>query len=94
MTNPTKYFRNNVANGLNLLEAAAQTGVRKFVFSSTCATYGEPRETPIVESHPQRPINAYGESKLAIERALPHYERAYGLRAVVLRYFNAAGADI
>jgi UDP-glucose-4-epimerase GalE len=63
------------------------------VFSSTCATYGEPTETPITESHPQRPINSYGESKLVAERAFPHYERAYGIHAIALRYFNAAGAD-
>ena len=63
------------------------------MLSSTCATYGEPIETPIPETHPQRPINSYGETKLAIERALPHFERAHGLRWVALRYFNAAGAD-
>jgi UDP-glucose 4-epimerase len=63
------------------------------VFSSTAAVFGDPIETPITESHPRAPINAYGETKLAVERALPHYERAYGLRSVVLRYFNAAGAD-
>ncbi|HZP48982.1 MAG TPA: UDP-glucose 4-epimerase GalE, partial [Vicinamibacterales bacterium] len=65
----------------------------QFVFSSTCATYGEPIETPITESHPQQPINAYGESKLAVERALPHFERAHGIHWVALRYFNASGAD-
>jgi UDP-glucose-4-epimerase GalE len=68
-------------------------GVRHFVFSSTCATYGEPIETPIAESHPQQPINCYGETKLAIERSLPHLERACGMRWSCLRYFNAAGAD-
>jgi len=67
--------------------------VKAFVFSSTCATYGEPIETPISETHPQRPINSYGESKLAVERALPHFERAHGIHSVALRYFNAAGAD-
>ena len=66
---------------------------RHFVFSSTCAIYGEPLETPIVETHPQQPINSYGETKLAVERALPHYERAYGVHFTALRYFNAAGAD-
>ena len=71
----------------------AGTGVKAFVFSSTCATYGDPVETPMTETHPQRPINAYGETKLAIEQALPHFERAYGLKWVALRYFNAAGAD-
>jgi len=67
--------------------------VQRFVFSSTCATYGEPIETPIAETHPQHPINSYGESKLAVERALPHFERAYGIRWAALRYFNASGAD-
>ncbi len=90
---PAKYYRNNVMGALTVLEAMAAEAVRFFVFSSTCATYGEPIETPITETHPQRPINSYGESKLAVERALPHYERAYGIRSVALRYFNAAGAD-
>ena len=90
---PAGFYRNNVIGTLGLLEAMAAEQVRRFVFSSTCATYGEPVETPISETHPQRPINAYGETKLAIERALPHFERAYGLRSVALRYFNAAGAD-
>jgi UDP-glucose-4-epimerase GalE len=90
---PAKYYRNNVIGALNVLEAMAAAGVKYFVFSSTCATYGEPIETPIMETHPQRPINSYGESKLAVERALPHFERAYGMHAVALRYFNAAGAD-
>src|SRR5262249_47549360 len=71
----------------------AAEAVRYFVFSSTCATYGEPIETPITESHPQNPINAYGESKLAVERALPHVERAHGITWTALRYFNASGAD-
>jgi len=90
---PVKYYRNNVVGALTVLEAMAAESVRFFVFSSTCATYGEPVETPIVEEHPQRPINSYGESKLAVEHALPHYERAYGMRWVALRYFNASGAD-
>jgi UDP-glucose-4-epimerase GalE len=90
---PAKYYRNNVVGALTVLEAMAVEAVRFFVFSSTCATYGEPIETPIAETHPQEPINSYGESKLAVERALPHYERAYGMRSVTLRYFNAAGAD-
>ena len=67
--------------------------LRHFVFSSTCAVYGEPVETPISEAHPTAPINAYGQTKLAIEHALPHFERAYGIRSIRLRYFNAAGAD-
>ena len=90
---PAKYYRNNVGGALTVLEAMAVEGVKHFVFSSTCATYGEPIETPIVETHPQQPINSYGESKLAVERSLPHFERAYGIRSTALRYFNAAGAD-
>jgi UDP-glucose-4-epimerase GalE len=90
---PVKYYRNNVAGALSVLEAMAARSVPCFVFSSSCTTYGEPTETPIVETHPQRPINSYGETKLAIERALPHFERAYGIHSVALRYFNAAGAD-
>ena len=90
---PVKYYKNNVVGALSVLEAMAAEHVGTFVFSSTCATYGEPTETPITEAHPQRPINSYGESKLAVERALPHFERAHGIRAIALRYFNAAGAD-
>jgi UDP-glucose-4-epimerase GalE len=90
---PAKYFRNNVAGALSVLEAMAAESVTRLVFSSTCATYGEPIQTPIAETHPQHPINSYGESKLAIERALPHFARAHGLRWVALRYFNASGAD-
>ncbi len=90
---PARYYRNNVVGALGVLEAMAAESVAHFVFSSTCATYGEPIETPIVETHPQRPINSYGETKLAVERALPHFEHAHGLRSVVLRYFNASGAD-
>ena len=90
---PAKYYRNNVAGALSVLSAMAAASVKHFVFSSTCATYGEPIETPIVETHPQHPINSYGETKLAIERALPHFERAHGMSWVALRYFNAAGAD-
>jgi UDP-glucose-4-epimerase GalE len=93
VANPVKYYRNNVGGALAVLEAMAAESVPHFVFSSTCATYGEPVETPIAETHPQQPINSYGESKLAIERALPHFERAYGIRWISLRYFNAAGAD-
>jgi UDP-glucose-4-epimerase GalE len=76
-----------------VLDAMRAASVPHFIFSSTCATFGEPVRLPIAEDHPQRPINAYGETKLAVERALPHFERAYGLRWVALRYFNAAGAD-
>ena|SRR5579883_1596655 len=91
--NPRKYFRNNVANTLNLLDAMVDAGVRDIVFSSTCATYGEPTHVPISESHPQNPINPYGESKLAVEKILHWYSHAYGIRFAALRYFNAAGAD-
>jgi len=90
---PAKYYRNNVIGALSVLEAMAAESVTSLVFSSTCATYGEPIETPITENHPQRPINSYGETKLAIERALPHFETAYRVHSVALRYFNAAGAD-
>jgi len=90
---PAKYYRNNVVGALSVLEAMAAESVKLFVFSSTCATYGEPIETPIAETHSQHPINSYGESKLAVERALPHFERAYGIRWAALRYFNASGAD-
>ena len=90
---PAKYYRNNAVGALSVLEATAAESVRHFVFSSTCATYGEPIETPIAETHPQNPINSYGESKLAVERALPHFEAAHAVRYVALRYFNASGAD-
>jgi UDP-glucose 4-epimerase len=90
---PSAYYDTNVHGALSVLEAMRAQSVTRFIFSSTCATFGEPVETPIAEDHPQRPINAYGETKLAVERALPHFERAYGVRWVALRYFNAAGAD-
>ena len=90
---PARYYRNNVGGALSVLDAMAAEAVSLLVFSSTCATYGEPIETPIAETHPQRPVNSYGETKLTIERALPHFERAYGLHSISLRYFNAAGAD-
>ena len=93
MTNPSKYFRNNVANGLNLLDAMVEAGVKRLVFSSTCATFGPPERIPIDETLPQHPINPYGESKLAFERILPWYSEIHGLRFVALRYFNAAGAS-
>ena len=92
MQDPGKYFGNNVAAGLNLLEGCVEAGVRKFVFSSTCATYGTPERVPIDESLPQRPINPYGESKLMFERMLEWYRRIHGLDYVAFRYFNAAGA--
>jgi UDP-glucose-4-epimerase GalE len=90
---PVRYYTNNVVGALRVLEAMVSESVSYFVFSSTCATYGEPVDTPIAETHPQRPINAYGETKLAVERALAHFERAHGLKWAALRYFNAAGAD-
>jgi UDP-glucose 4-epimerase len=90
---PAGYYRNNVQGALSVLEAMAHQQVRRFIFSSTAAVFGEPVEVPITEAHPTRPINAYGETKLAVERALPHFERAYGIHSVALRYFNAAGAD-
>jgi UDP-glucose 4-epimerase len=92
MRNPQRFYQNNVAATLTLLEAMGRCGVKKLVFSSSAAVYGEPDRVPIPETHPTRPVNAYGETKLAIERALPWYHRAYGLNAVALRYFNAAGA--
>ena len=93
MTDPGKYFRNNVSGTINLLDAMVKAGVRDIVFSSTCATYGEPIAVPISEDHPQAPVNPYGESKLAVERILHWYGKAHGLRYAALRYFNAAGAD-
>lgn len=90
---PFAYYRTNVTGTVTVLEAMAAVGVKQFVFSSTCATFGEPTTPTIDETHPQRPINAYGETKLAVERALPHFETAAGIRAVALRYFNASGGD-
>jgi UDP-arabinose 4-epimerase len=93
MTQPLKYFRNNIANTVGLLEAQNDLGVECIVFSSSCATYGTPTKMPISEDHVQRPVNPYGESKYVVERILHWCGRAYGLRWVALRYFNAAGAD-
>lgn len=90
---PEKYYINNVANTLNLLYIMRKYGCNKIIFSSTCATYGEPKKIPIVEEMSQSPINPYGRSKLMIEHILSDYQRAYGLQFVALRYFNAAGAD-
>lgn len=92
MTNPSKYFRNNVCRGLDLLDATVAAGVKKFVFSSTCATYGPPDRIPMTEDLPQRPINPYGESKLMFEKLLQWYHQIHGLEFVAFRYFNAAGA--
>ena len=93
VSDPALYYCNNLAGTLAMLETARQTGIRHIVFSSTCATYGTPEIVPIRETAPQYPVNPYGETKLAIERALHWYGEAYGLRWVSLRYFNAAGAD-
>ncbi len=93
MTNPGKYFGNNVGNGVKLLDACVACGVKKFVFSSTCATYGPPDRVPMTEDLPQRPINPYGESKLMFERVLQWYREIHQLEFVALRYFNAAGAS-
>ncbi len=91
--NPQKYYMNNVKNTLNLLQVMLEENVKYFVFSSTCATYGNPVEIPITESHPQNPINSYGKGKLMVETVLKDYSDAYGLKYASLRYFNAAGAD-
>ena len=93
VADPGMYYRNNLGGTLSLLEAMRESGVDKIVFSSTCATYGTPDSVPIRETAQQLPVNPYGETKLAIERALHWYGQAYGLRSVSLRYFNAAGAD-
>lgn len=90
---PEKYYYNNVVNTLNLLRVMKEHGCNKIVFSSSCATYGEPEQLPITEDMPQHPINSYGATKLMVERILQDYHKAYGLQFVVLRYFNAAGAD-
>ena len=91
--NPQKYYYNNVYGTLNLLNAMLEFGVKKIVFSSTAATYGEPVYTPIDEKHPQQPINPYGNSKLMVEKIMDDYDKAYGLKSIRLRYFNVAGAD-
>lgn len=93
VSDPAKYYRNNVVGTLTLLEAMVTAGVNSMVFSSTCATYGHPQQIPIPEEHPQNPINPYGATKLMVERILSDFDHAYGLRSVRFRYFNAAGAD-
>tara|TARA_Y100001933_G_scaffold220220_1_gene229364 strand:+ start:348 stop:1349 length:1002 start_codon:yes stop_codon:yes gene_type:complete len=93
VSDPSKYYRNNVASTITLLDAMVRNGVKHFIFSSTAATFGEPEYTPIDEDHPQAPINPYGASKLMVERILKDYADAYGLNSVSLRYFNACGAD-
>ncbi len=93
VTTPAKYFQNNVARTLTLLDGMIKRGIRKFIFSSTAAIFGEPVRTPIDEGHPRSPVNPYGRSKLMVEEILADYQNAYGLQSVALRYFNAAGAD-
>ena len=93
ISDPRKYYRNNVVGSLTLLETMVEHGVNKIVFSSTCATYGIPDTVPITEDQPQNPINPYGTSKLTVEKILLDFSRAYGLNSVIFRYFNAAGAD-
>lgn len=90
---PAKYYENNLCKTLRLLDAMVRHGVKRFIFSSTAAVFGEPDDTPIDEAHPTAPINPYGRSKLMVEQALADYDRAYGLKSACLRYFNAAGAD-
>ena len=93
VTDPAKYYRNNVVGTLTLLEAMIAASIKQFVFSSTCATYGVPHTVPITEDHSQNPINPYGATKLMVERILQDFDVAYGLKSVYFRYFNAAGAD-
>jgi UDP-glucose 4-epimerase len=93
VTDPAKYYRNNVVGTLTLLEAMIASSIKQFVFSSTCATYGVPHTVPITEDHSQNPINPYGATKLMVERILQDFDAAYGLKSVYFRYFNAAGAD-
>lgn len=92
MSDPGKYFENNVAKTISLLQSMVENGVKRFIFSSSCATFGNPVYLPIDEKHPQQPISPYGQSKLMVEQLLPWYEQAHGLRSCCLRYFNACGA--
>ena len=94
MKNPKKYYENNVIGALNLLKAILENEIKYIIFSSSCATYGNPIFSPITELHPQNPISAYGKSKYMIEQILQDYNKAYGLNYVSLRYFNASGADM
>jgi len=91
--NPQRYYTHNLSTSLNLFEAMLEAGVKKIIFSSSAAVYGAPQEVPITEAHPLNPINPYGHTKLFVERILQDYDRAYGLKSISLRYFNAAGAD-
>lgn len=94
VTDPQKYYKNNVASTLNLFEVMKENGVNKFIFSSSAATFGKPKYIPIDEKHPQNPINPYGETKLMVEHIMRDYDKAYGMKYVALRYFNACGADL
>lgn len=91
--NPAKYYRNNTFGTLNLLDTMLKYGVKKIVFSSTCATYGNPIYVPVDEKHPQNPVSPYGMSKFMVEKIMEDYDRAYGLKSIKLRYFNVAGCD-
>lgn len=93
VSNPLKYYKNNMINGINLLEIMLEYNVKKIIFSSSAAVYGEPQEIPITESNPIFPINPYGKTKAIFENILEDFDRAYGLKYIILRYFNAAGAD-
>ncbi|MBC7473559.1 MAG: UDP-glucose 4-epimerase GalE [Candidatus Sericytochromatia bacterium] len=93
VTNPKKYYQNNVFNAYNLLNVMLEHKVNKFIFSSTCATYGNPIKLPLTEDHPQNPINPYGNTKLVVEKILHDYSHAYDLKSIALRYFNASGAE-
>lgn len=93
VTNPQKYYRDNLTNALNLFSVMLEQKTRYFILSSTCAVYGDPVQVPIPEDHPRNPVNPYGDSKLMLEKILAWYDKAYGLRSTFLRYFNAAGAD-
>lgn len=93
VTEPAKYWENNTTGVLTILDTMRKFGIKNFVFSSTCATFGNPQYLPLDENHPQNPINPYGQTKLAVERILADYDVAYGMKSVILRYFNAAGAD-
>ena len=90
---PAKYYQNNVANTINLLDVMIKKNITNFIFSSSCATYGEPTESPITEQHPQNPVNAYGRTKFMVEQLLSDFKNAYGFEYISFRYFNAAGAD-
>ncbi len=93
VTDPQKYYRDNLTNAMNLFSVMLEKKVNFFILSSTCATYGNPVQVPMPETHPQNPVNPYGDSKLMLEKILTWYDRAYGLKSTFLRYFNAAGSD-